>query len=197
MVCIQAHKCSFLVCVLTLVFFVASVEAVDIAAPASLYRTFGVDTQFDKEGFYDRKIVGFSFVKGTWNDLAFDHSTLAFKPITDVLRIRTNVPNAEIDSASYQLSMIKNWSQCISRDGEMGSRDIVTVSVVIDGVPVEVTEMGTPIGDDAEGKLSFEQNDRGGLSADHEVVLTFSPIDYLFSDRYCRGVVTMSVALGL
>lgn len=192
---IQTHKCSFLVCVLMLV-FVAPVGAVDIAAPTPLYRTFGVDTQFDKEAFYDRKIVDFSFVKGTWNDLVFDHSTLAFKPITDVLRIRTNVPSTDIDSASYQLSMMKNWSQCTTRDGEMGSRDIVTVSVVIDGVSVKVTEVGTPIGGDAEGKLSFKQSDRGGLSADHEVMLTFSPIDYL-SDRYCRGAVTMSVELGL
>ncbi|TOM97252.1 hypothetical protein CGH67_25995, partial [Vibrio parahaemolyticus] len=84
---IQTHKYWFFAYLLVvLVFFAAPAEAVDMTTSPPMYRTLGVDTQFDKEAFYDRKIIDFSFVKGTWNELDFDRSSHAFKSITDVLR---------------------------------------------------------------------------------------------------------------
>ncbi|TOK04601.1 hypothetical protein CGH72_08420 [Vibrio parahaemolyticus] len=191
---IQTHKYWFFAYLLVvLVFFAAPAEAVDMTTSPPMYRTLGVDTQFDKEAFYDRKIIDFSFVKGTWNELDFDRSSHAFKSITDVLRLHTNLPKSDISSETYQLSMVRNWSVCSTRDGGVGSRNIVTVSVMVGGVSEDVTSTGTAIGG---GPLLFEQSDRTGLYAEHPVTLTFAPIDDSV-DRRCVGVVKMKVELGL
>ncbi|MCQ9091074.1 hypothetical protein [Vibrio alginolyticus] len=157
-----------------------------------MYRTLGVDTQFDKEAFYDRKIIDFSFVKGTWK-LDFDRDSHAFKSITDVLRIHTNLPKSDISSETYQLSMVKNWSECYTRDGEVKSQNIVTVSVMVGGVSENVTSTGTAIGG---GPLLFEQSDRTGLYAEHPVTLAFASFDDIVELR-CMGKVRMKVELGL
>ncbi|TOM97250.1 hypothetical protein CGH67_26000, partial [Vibrio parahaemolyticus] len=84
-------------------------------------------------------------------------------------------------------------SVCSTRDGGVGSRNIVTVSVMVGGVSEDVTSTGTAIGG---GPLLFEQSDRTGLYAEHPVTLTFAPIDDSV-DRRCVGVVKMKVELGL
>ncbi|EHK2924752.1 hypothetical protein J7Y46_004641 [Vibrio parahaemolyticus] len=175
------------------VFFVAPVYAVDITAYTPLYRTLRVDTQFDKEAFYDRKIIDFSFVKGTWNELEFDRSREAFTPITDVLRLHTNLPKTDISSETYQLFMVRNWSVCSKLDGSIGSRNIVTVSVMVAGVYEVITSSGVAIGG---GPLLFEQSDKMGLYAEHQVLLNFDPID-VAEDKRCVGVVRMQVEIGL
>ncbi|MCD1416915.1 hypothetical protein IOC51_23100 [Vibrio parahaemolyticus] len=191
---IQTHKYCFFNCLLiVLVFFAAPVDAVISTASTPLYRTLGVDTQFDKEAFYNRKIIDFSFVKGNWNELDFDRSSHAFKSVTDVLRLHTNLPKSDISSETYQLSMVRNWSVCSTRDGGVGSRDIVTVSIMVAGASEEITSTGTAIGG---GPLLFEQSDRTGLYAEHPVTLTFAPIDDSVDSR-CVGTVKMKVELGL
>ncbi|EHH1078769.1 hypothetical protein J7I01_004463 [Vibrio parahaemolyticus] len=191
---IKPYKYWLFVCLLIVhVFFVTPADAVDITAPSPLYRTLGVDTQFDQEAFYDRKIIDFSFVKGTWNELEFDRSNSAFVSITDVLRIHTNLPKTDISSETYQLSMVRNWSVCSTRDGSIGSRNIVTVSVMVAGTFETIASTGTAIG---EEPLSFEQSDRTGLYSEHQVLLEFTPIN-ITEDKYCIGVVKMQVELGL
>ncbi|NNU14598.1 hypothetical protein HL669_23695 [Vibrio parahaemolyticus] len=166
------------------------VGAVDVTAPSSVYKTFGVDTIFNKESFYDKRIVEFSFVRGKWS-LEFDRTTGAFKPVTDLLRVATNLPRHDISSEVYHLTMVKNTSRCLTNVGLGGSQDFVSVSVDVDGVFEPVTELGVDIGGSG---LKFEKVDRTGLYSDHEVTLTFSPLN-VGIDKQCYGTVGMHVEL--
>ncbi len=180
-------------CIVIMYFcFISSVRAVDIIAPSSIYETLNVDTTFDKEAFYDREILDFSFVKGKW-ELEFDRTTNAFKSITDLLRISTNLPAGDISSESYRLTMVKNSSFCLKKGGGIGSKNFTSVFVEVDGVEQPISELGVDIGG---GALNFEQATVMGLTADHEVTVEFEPID-VGVDKKCYGVVGMHVELDI
>ena len=155
-------------------------------------QTFRVDTSFNKNAFYDKEIIDFSFVKGRWS-LEFDFSSQSFKPITDLLRITTNLPSSDIDSERYHLSMTRNDSACMTGAGGKGSQDIASVFVNVNENLEEVTELGVDIGG---GALAFQSVGQTGLYAEHEVTLEFAPI-VLGSDSKCVGVVKMNVELDI
>ncbi|EKK9972062.1 hypothetical protein V4F45_000592 [Vibrio parahaemolyticus] len=175
---------------LCLCFIALVARAVDVTAPSSVYKTLGVDTTFNKASFYDKRIVEFSFVKGKWN-LEFDWPSRTFKPITDLLRIETNLPRSDISTEVYHLTMVKNVSRCLTSVGGAGSHDFVSVSVNVDGIAEPVTELGVDIGG---GGLNFEKVERMGLYSDHEVTLTFAPLN-VGIDKLCYGTVGMYVEL--
>ncbi len=178
--------------VFALSIFSDSTGAVEINPARPTYKTFSVDTSFEQDAFYDRKILEFSFVKGEW-ELKFDMASRSFRPITDLLQIATNLPASDIDSETYHLTMAINQSSCRTGGGELGSKDFTSVFVNVDGTLEEVSEAGVDIGG---GALSFQKAGRTGLYAEHEVTLKFAPVE-LGVDTRCVGVVRMQMELGI